>query len=334
MKGYKPTKVEIMEYRENEMRRVMSLSDAEVAARLKQERREKNGLSLEASSSPEGLTWPAGFTVPTRSKRGAPWPKSADNPSNVAAPDQGYLLPEVDLTPPGKAVEMLVKRFDGLNTGSASDIDRALKLGVLPAVKACETLKIDPAKLVAFPWIKRSALARLGNVATMHHGALIEAVVFPRLEQVYRERGLAFTNYRAGKMASDNYLQMIDEVAAWLKAREAETAFDICFSATLLDAFHGFSIDATRHETKKEGRLVNGTCYLVQQMLLTQSQLLAANNHQRWDMPGDRYDYNGQSRVPSALCSVVDVGGYGFVDDDSALADSGCGSVVLPSEVL
>jgi len=330
MKSYEPTKVEIMEYRENEMRRVRFLSDAEVAERLKQERREKIGLPLEASP----LTWPAGFTLPMRSKRGPLWPKRADNPANVVAPDQDYRLPEVELTPPDKAVEMLAKRFDGLNTGSASDIDRALKCGVSPAVKACIAMNIDPARLVVFPWIKRSALKRIGRLKTEHHGALIEAMVFSRLEQVYKERSLAFTNYRAGKMATDNYLQMTDDVAAWLKAREAETAFDICFSAALIDAFHGFGVDATRHETKKAGQLVDGTCFVVQQMLLTQSQLFAATNHQRWKMPGDKYDYKGQSRFPSALCSLVYVGACrsGHVHADAAHSD--CGSVVLPFEVF
>jgi len=177
----------------------------------------------------------------------------------------------------------------------------------------------------------------------MHHGALIEAVVFPRLEQVYNERGLGFTNWRAGRMATDNYLKMTDEVAKWLKAREEETDFDICFSAALLDAFHGFSVDATRHETKvvgdffagaRESRLIDGTCYLVEQILLTQPQLLTTINHQRWTMPGDKYDYNGQSRFPSALYSIVDGGGYGFGSDDAASAYSDDGSVVLPSEVL
>ena len=328
MKGYKPTKVEIMEYRENEMRRVMSLSDAEVAERLKQERREKIGPPLEASPNPEG------FVLPTRSKRGPLWPKSADNPGKTEPPNQDYLLPEVDLTPQDKAVEILAKRFDGLNIGSAADIDRALKLGVLPAVKACIALKIDPARLVVFPWIKRSALKRIGRLETEHHGALIEAVVFPRLEQVYGERGLAFTNWRAGKMATDNYLQMTDEVAEWLKAREDETAFDICFSAALLDAFHGFSVDATRHETKKAGQLVDGTCFVVQQMLLTQSQLLAATNHQRWDMPGDKYDPNGASSFSAAPYCSVDGSRFGFGGGSTAYAGARCGALVLPFAVI
>ncbi|MFA4846073.1 MAG: hypothetical protein WC654_05950 [Patescibacteria group bacterium] len=282
----------------------------------------------------ESTGWPTGFTVPTRSKRGPLWTKSADNPAKTETPNPDYLLPEVELTPPDKAVEMLAKMFPGLNTGNASDIDRALKLGVSPAVKACEALRIDPARLVVFPWIKRSALARLGSVATTHHGALIEAVVFPRLEQVYKDKSLAFSNLRAGEMATDNYLKMTDEVAEWLNTREKETTADICFSAALLDAFHGFSVDATRYEAKKENRLINGTCYLVQQMLLTQPQLLSANNHQGWDMPGDKYDYNGQSRFPSALYSYVVAGGFRFRDVLTAPANSGYGSVGFLAESL
>ena len=131
---YEPTVEEVALFRRTDPQSLF-MNDAAIVKWLKKKHEPP-------PPKPDVLSWPAGFTMPTRSKRGALWPKSADNPSNVDAPDQGYLLPEVELTPPGKAVEMLVKRFDGLNTGSASDIDRALKLGVLPAVKACEVLGI------------------------------------------------------------------------------------------------------------------------------------------------------------------------------------------------
>jgi len=324
---YEPTVEDVALFRRTDPQSLF-MNDAAIVKWLKKKREPA------PPPKPEGLAWPDDFTVPTRSKRGALWPKSVDNPANVAAPDQGYLLPEVDLTPPDKAGEMLVKRFDGLNTGSAEDIDRALKLGVVPAVRACIAMNIDPARVVVFPWIKRSALKRIGRLETEHHGALIEAVVFPRLEQVYGERGLAFTNWRAGKMATDNYLQMTDEVAEWLKAREDETAFDICFSAALLDAFHGFSVDATRHETKKAGQLVDGTCFVVQQMLLTQSQLLAATNHQRWDMPGDKYDPNGASSFSAAPYCGVNGGKFGFALDGTDDASTACGALVLPFAVF
>jgi hypothetical protein len=145
-------------------------------------------------------------------------------------------------------------------------------------------------------------------------------------------------------MSDEKYLKLEDGVAEWLKAREDETTGDICFSAVVLDLFHGFSPDATRYETKVVGdrfagvrnsKLINGTCYLVQQMLLTQSQLQTKWAELHWWMSGDKYDPEGKGRrFPSALYSSVDEDAFRFAYDFTDFAGSSYGSVVLPSEVL
>jgi len=287
--------------------------------------------------------------------RGPVWTMSADNPYDTKDPDPDYQVSEVERTRPEQAVKMLEKMYHaGARPALAGDwpgLDTknwktALERGVTPAIRACKELGIDPRRLVVFPWIKRSALAKFcgANAAKspssspgsehVHYGALLEAGVLPKLEEVYQEKGLGFTNYRAGAMSSDNYLQMEPAVAKWLTQREEEVEGDICFSAVLLDGFAGFSVDAARHETDKEKRLVDGTSYLVQQMLLTQSQLQTKGKELHWWMSGDKYDSTGQHRFPSALFSIVYEDACRFDDARTALASSHDGSVVLPSEVL
>ncbi|MBI5254623.1 hypothetical protein HY932_02480, partial [Candidatus Falkowbacteria bacterium] len=337
MEEHEPTKEEIAEWRaKNEMLALM-MTDRQVARRLKAEWNKASGNAGSGGASAnagELARWPEGFSVPVRSKRGQLWPKSADNPANVVEPNQGFLLPKVELTLPEKAVEMLAQMFTGLNVGSTEDVERALKVGVIPAVKACQSLGISEDRLVVFPWVKRSALARIGGVEEdTHYGALIEAVVFPKLSQEYKKRKIVFQNYRAGKMGTDNYLQMESQVAEWLIARESETAGDICFSAAVLDLFNGFCVDASRYETDKEKRLVDGTCYLVQQMLLTQSQLQTKWEELHWWMPGDRYDVEGKARFPSSLFCDVYGDEFRFAHAHTADASS-YGSVVFPFEML
>src|SRR3989339_1357202 len=305
-----------------------------------------------------------------KNMRGPVWPKSEDNPHNIVDPDKDYLVSEVERTRPEQAVKMLEKMYHagvrplacagmasvgdwpGLDT---KNWETALERGVTPAIRACKELGIDPRRLVVFPWIKRSALAKFCGINAakspssspgsehVHYGALLEAGVFPKLKEVYEEKGLAFTNYRTGTMSSDNYLQMEPDVAKWLTQREEEVDGDICFSAVLLDGFAGFSVDAARHETKVVGdrlsgardiRLVDATSYLVQQMLLTQSQLQTKGKELHWWMSGDKYDSTGQHRFPSALFSIVYEDACRFDDARTALASSHDGSVVLPSEVL
>src|SRR3989339_1774259 len=296
-----------------------------------------------------------------KNMRGPVWPKSEDNPHNIVDPDKDYFVSEVERTRPEQAVKMLEKMYHasvrppacagmalagdwpGLDT---KKWETALERGVTPAIRACRELGIDPKRLIVFPWIKRSALAKFCGINAakspssspgsehVHYGALLEAGVFPKLKEVYEEKGLAFTNYRTGTMSSDNYLQMEPSAAKWLTQREEEVDGDICFSAVLLDTFHGYSVDATRHETDKEKRLVDGTSYLVQQMLLTQSQLQTKWEELHWWMSGDKYDSTGQHRFPSALYSRVHAYACWFGGDFAGDAHSSYGSVVLPSEVL
>jgi len=281
--------------------------------------------------------------------RGPVWPKSADNLHDTKDPDPDYQVSEVERTRPEQAVKMLEGMYSATAGWPGLDTKKwkaALERGVTPAIRACRELGIDPKRLIVFPWIKRSALAKFcgANVTKspspspgsehVHYGALLEAGVFPKLEEVYAEKGLDFINYRAGAMSSDNYLQMEPSVAKWLTQREEEVDGDICFSAVLLDTFHGYSVDATRHETDKEKRLVDGTSYLVQQMLLTQSQLQTKWEELHWWMSGDKYDSTGQHRFPSALYSRVHAYACWFGGDFAGDAHSSYGSVVLPSEVL
>jgi len=331
--SYEPTVEEILEYRRTDVHSLF-MRDDDIVRYLKR---------IHAPPPPPEPEWPAGFELPTRSKRGSLWPKSADNNKPIATPNQDYLLPEVDLTPPNKAVEELQKMFDGLNV---ANWEQALKVGVLPAIKACKALSLDPARLIVSPWVKRSALQKIGNIETryqsqssgigqaQHYGALIEQVVFPRLKRVYKDRGLKFTNYLAREMASDNYLMMTDETAAWLTAREEEVEGDVCFSAVILDLFHGFSVDATRFELKSVKRMIGGTSFVIQQILLTQSQLQTKWEELHWWMAGDKYDSNGASSFPSApYCGVYgDVFGFGSDDTDGAF--SHYGSVVFLADSL
>ena len=269
--------------------------------------------------------------VPERTKRGSLLPKSPDNPHKDEEPDQDYLMPEVELTSPEKAVEALKQMFPGLNTEKWSE---ALEKGVAPAIKACQELGIDPERLVVHPWIKREALSRLGNTNTTHHGALIEEVVLPKLEELYKPKGIKFKNYIEGAMSDDNHLQMETEFAKWLTDREQEVDGDICFSAQILDLQQGFSPDATKHELSKKSNLMGSSCYLTMQMLLTQIQLQTKWEELHWWMSADKYDFEGEARFPSALCCAVLEDGFevGYADADSAHA--AYGSLVLPFEVL
>ena len=284
-----------------------------------------------------------------KNMRGPVWPKSQDNSHPTTEPDLDYQVSEVERTRPEQAVKMLEQMYLpqagwlGLDT---KNWETALERGVTPAIRACKELGIDPKRLIVFPWIKRSALAKFcgANAAKspssspgseqVHYGALLEAGVFPKLKEVYKEKGIDFTNHRAGVMSSNEFLQMEPTVAKWLTQREEEVDGDICFSAVLLDGFAGFSVDATRHETDKEKRLVDATSYLVQQMLLTQSQLQTKWKELHWWMSGDKYDSTGQHRFPSALYSGVGAGVCRFDSARAVAALSRYGSVVLPSEVL
>ena len=286
--------------------------------------------------------------------RGPVWPKSADNLHDTKDPDPDYQVSEVERTRPEQAVKMLEGMYSATAGWPGLDTKKwkaALERGVTPAIRACRELGIDPKRLIVFPWIKRSALAKFcgANVTKspspspgsehVHYGALLEAGVFPKLEEVYAEKGLDFINYRAGKISSDNYLQMEPAVAKWLPQREEEVDGDICFSAVLLDGFAGFSVDATRHETEvvgdrfdgsRDSRLVDATSYLVQQMLLTQSQLQTKWGELHWWMSGDKYDVNGASSFSAAPFCSVNVSRFRFDRDDTDFASSLYGSVVLP----
>ena len=296
--------------------------------------------------------------------RGPVWTMSADNPYDTKDPDPDYQVSEVERTRPEQAVKMLEKMYHaGARPALAGDwpgLDTknwktALERGVTPAIRACKELGIDPRRLVVFPWIKRSALAKFCGINAakspssspgsehVHYGALLEAGVFPKLKEVYEEKGLAFTNYRTGTMSSDNYLQMEPSAAKWLTQREEEVDGDICFSAVLLDGFAGFSVDAARHETKvagdrfvgsRDSRLVDGTSYLVQQMLLTQSQLQTKWEELHWLMSGDKYDPTGASSFSAAPFCYVGGGevGGGGVSAVNAYADYG--ALVLPFAVF
>ena len=269
------------------------------------------------------------------------WPKSEDNPHAIEPPSRDYLVPEVERTPPEQAVKMLEKMYQGLNT---KKWEAAFERGVTPAINACKKMGIDPRRLVVFPWIKRKALARYlpADVSseqaglqetkekTPHYGALIEQAIFPKLAEAYKEKGLGFTNYRAGQMSDNEHLQMEPAVAKWLDEREEETEGDICFSAVLLDPFKGYSIGATRHETKKETRMIDGTSYLVQQMLLTQIQVLSEDGQQRFFLPGDKYDSTGASSFSAAPCCLVRGSRFRFVSVSTDGANARYGALVLP----
>ena len=292
--------------------------------------------------------------------RGPVWTMSADNPHKKVEPDPDYQVSEVERTRPEQAVKMLEKMYHaGARPALAGDwpgLDTknwktALERGVTPAIRACKELGIDPRRLVVFPWITRSSMAKFcgANAAKspssspgsehVHYGALLEAGVFPKLKEVYKEKGLNFINYRAGAMSSDNYLQMEPAVAKWLTQREEEVDGDICFSAVLLDGFQGYSVDAARHETEvvgdrfdgsRDSRLVDATSYLVQQMLLTQSQLQTKWGELHWWMSGDKYDVTGASSFSAAPFCSVNVSRFRFDRDDTDFASSLYGSVVLP----
>jgi len=275
------------------------------------------------------------FQIPTRSKRGLRFEKTEENDGDVVDASQDYLMPEVKLTPPHEAVQNLVEMFSDLNV---ENWEEALRKSIEPAVRACNQYGIDAQRLIFFPWIKRFALARIGNqrnLQTRHHGALIESVVFPKLEELYKQKDIGFANWQSGKMSTNRFLLMKSEFIEWLMAREAEIKGDICFSAVILDLFQGFSIKAVRWELENNyPNLITGSCYLTQQLLLTNIQLLSSNDYQDWDMPGDMYDINGSSSFGSALyCSVHDCGFrfvHGNVDGnvDGALAEFG--SLVFP----
>ncbi|MEK7512228.1 MAG: hypothetical protein AAB575_04410 [Patescibacteria group bacterium] len=342
MDTYEPTKDEIEKWRELNPRDSFSMMDSQVVERLRKER------GLPGAAAEQGIGKAIGnaesddkdddddiegFKIPIRSKRGPVWEKSEDNPHKTVAPDQGFLLAEVDLTPPEEAVNMLAKLFPRLNT---NNWEQALKAGLAPAVRACRTLEIDEERLIVFPWIKRKSLARLSKLKEeTHYGALVKKVVFPRLARLYKERNLGFTNYRARKMSADGYLRMGERTADWVsRSEESVEEGDICFSAVILDLFHGYSVKATRYETEREQSLINGTCYVLQQLLLTQIQLQTKWEELHWWMPGDKYDPNGQARFPSSLyCFVF---GNDFWFDNSYIANSNtpCGSAVFPSELL
>jgi len=296
-----------------------------------------------------------------KNMRGPVWPKSEDNPHNIVDPDKDYFVSEVERTRPEQAVKMLEKMYHagvrplacagmasvgdwpGLDT---KNWETALERGVTPAIRACKELGIDPRRLAVFPWIKRSALAKFCGINAakspspspgseqVHYGTLLEAGVFPKLEEVYKEKGIDFINYRSGTMSSDNYLQMEPAVAKWLTQREEEVDGDICFSAVLLDGFAGFSVDATRHETNvvgaRDSRLVDATSYLVQQMLLTQSQLQTKWEELHWLMSGDKYDSTGASSFSAAPCCSVAVSRFRFGHVNSDFACTSYGALVLP----
>src|SRR3989339_722423 len=305
-----------------------------------------------------------------KNMRGPVWPKSEDNPHNIVDPDKDYFVSEVERTRPEQAVKMLEKMYHagvrplacagmasvgdwpGLDT---KNWETALERGVTPAIRACKELGIDPRRLAVFPWIKRSSMAKFcgANAAKspspspgseqVHYGALLEAGVFPKLKEVYKEKGIDFTNHRAGKMSSDNYLQMEPAVAKWLTQREDEVDGDICFSAVLLDGFAGFSVDAARHETKvagdrfvgsRDSRLVDGTSYLVQQMLLTQSQLQTKWKELHWLMSGDKYDVTGASSFSAAPYCIVNVSEFRLDYVHSDNANASYGALVLPFAVI
>ena len=296
--------------------------------------------------------------------RGSVWPKSADNPYDTSDPDPDYQVSEVERMRPEQAVKMLEKMYHasarpalagdwpGLDT---KNWKTALERGVTPAIRACKELGIDPRRLVVFPWITRSSMAKFcgANAAKspspspgseqVHYGALLEAGVFPKLKEVYKAKGIDFTNYRAGKMSSDNYLQMEPAVAKWLTQREDEVEGDICFSAVLLDTFHGYSVDATRHETEvvgdrvagaRDSRLVDATSYLVQQMLLTQSQLQTKWKELHWWMSGDKYDVTGASSFSAAPYCIVNVSEFRLDYVHSDNANASYGALVLPFAVI
>jgi len=291
-----------------------------------------NAIKEELGKEPPELMWPDGFTVPARSRRGPLRPKSEDNPHNVAEPNQGFLLSEVELTPPEQAVEQLKAMFPGLDI---TNWETALKVGMSPAVETCRSLGIDEQRLVVFPWIKRSALARLAGLPEgAHYGGLVEQGVFPKLEKLYKERGLGFQNYRAGAMSDDRFLQMEPRTAEWVARTEKAVEGDICFSGALLDLFHGYSPNAARHETDREKRLVDGTCFAVQQMLLTQTRLQTKWEELHWWMAGDRYNEGEEPLFRFSLyCSVLD-GKFRFDDDCSGHAPTACGAVVFPSGLI
>ncbi|MEK7512477.1 MAG: hypothetical protein AAB575_05720, partial [Patescibacteria group bacterium] len=324
-------------WRELNPRDSFSMMDSQVAERIREERglppesaEQGNGSGVGNANMDEDIE---GFEIPSRSKRGSLWTKSEDNPHRIVEPDLNFLLSKVDLTPPEEAVKMLTEMFPGLNT---ENWEQALKKGIAPAVRACRSLEIDEERLIVFPWIKRASLARIsGNKRGTHYGALVEKVVFPKLKELYKQRGLGFVNYRAGTMSTDSYLRMEDRTADWLN--NAETAVkdsDICFSAVILDLFHGYSVNATRYETEKEKRLINSTCCVLQQMLLTHIQLQTKWEELYWWMPGDKYDRNGQSRFPSSLCCDVYISNFRFAYDYIANAGTHYGSAVFPSELL
>jgi len=269
-----------------------------------------------------------GFQIPTRSKRELRFEKTEENNGSVVDANQNFLMPEVGLTLPHEAVQNLVEMFPELNV---DNWEQALKQSIEPAVRACNQYGIDAQRLIFFPWIKRSALAQIGELRTQHHGALIESVVFPKLEELYKQKDLGFYNSRSGKMSEDKYLSMKPELTEWLEARENEIEGDIGFSAVILDLFQRFSVKAVRWEIENNyPNLIPASCYLTQQLLLTNIQLLSANIHQRWEMPGDLYDYEGSSSFGSALVCDVNGYGFGFVSVHVDYADSLYGSVVFP----
>jgi len=275
------------------------------------------------------------FQIPIRSKRGTRFEKTAGNDGSVVDANQNYLMPEIKLTPPHEAIQRLVEMFPHLN---ADNWEQALRKSIEPAVRACNQYGIDADRLIFFPWIKRPALARIGNqrnLQTMHHGALIESVVFPKLEQLYQQEDLGFYNMRSGEMSANRFLLMKPEFVKWLQSRENEIKGDICFSAVILDLFQGFSVKAVRWEIDHNYlNLIPASCYLTQQLLLTNIQLLSADTHQRWDMPGDLYDYEGSSSFGSALfCDVID-DEFGFDDVFVGSASSVFGSLVFPFGVF
>src|SRR3989339_1543564 len=293
-----------------------------------------------------------------KNMRGPVWPKSEDNPYDTKDPDPDYQVAEVERTRPEQAVKMLEGMYSATAGWPGLDTKKwkaALERVVTPAIRACRELGIDPKRLIVFPWIKRSALAKFcgANVTKspspspgsehVHYGALLEAGVFPKLEEVYAEKGLDFINHRAGAMSSDNYLQMEPAVAKWLTQREEEVSGDICFSAVLLDGFAGFSVDATRHETEvvgdrvagpRDSRLVDATSYLVQQMLLTQSQLQTKWKELHWWMSGDKYDVTGASSFSAAPYCIVNVSEFRLDYVHSDNANASYGALVLPFAVI
>ena len=277
--------------------------------------------------------------VPEQSKRGPLLPKSLDNSHPIEEPDPVHLMSEVELTSPEKAVEALKQMFPSLNTEKWSE---ALEKGIAPAIKACQELGIDPERLVVHPWIKRKAMQEIGSVETLnqsqssgsgqasHYGALIEQVILPKLEELYKAKGIEFKNYLAGQMSDNEYLQLEPEFAKWLDQREQEVEGDICFSGAILDLQQGFSPDATKHELAKMQNLIGSSSYITMQMLLTQTQLQTKWEELHWWMPSDKYDPDGGSSFRAAFyCGVlVNAFGFGHVSAGDALAPYG--SVLLP----